>query len=154
MEDYPDRRGGVDLLFGLVAIVLRADLRELQEQEVLATRVSVEGMNFDFVAMNFTGFMFYSIYNTEGYFVSETETGHVDLNDVFFAYHALFATIICVSQIIIYPRGNNKVHAPTIVLLIAMWTFLMVYSTLTMVRPPSRSSLRLWTSERDSECST
>lgn len=73
---------------------------------------------------------------------------------MFFAYHALFATIICVSQIIIYPRGNNKVHAPTIVLLIAMWTFLMVYSTLTMVRPPSRSSLRLWTSERDSECST
>ena len=90
-------------------------------------------MNFDFVTMNLTGFIFYSIYNTEGYFVSSAETGHVDLNDVFFAYHALFATLICVSQIMIYPKGINRVHAPTILLLVSMWTFLMVYSTLVMV---------------------
>lgn len=97
---------------------------------------SVEGMNFDFVAMNLTGFMFYSIYNTEGYFVSSAETGHVDLNDVFFAYHALFATLVCVSQIMIYPRGQNKVHAPTIAMLVCMWGFLIVYSTLVMVIGP------------------
>ena len=90
-------------------------------------------MNFDFVAMNLTGFMFYSIYNTEGYFVSSHETGQVDLNDVFFAYHALFATLVCVSQIWLYPKGQNQIHAPTVVMLVCMWVFLMVYATLIMV---------------------
>ena len=33
--------------------------------------VSVEGMNFDFVAMNFLGFLFYAIYNTYGYWMSQ-----------------------------------------------------------------------------------
>ena len=33
---------------------------------------SVEGMNFDFVAMNLTGFLLYSVYNTYGYFVDST----------------------------------------------------------------------------------
>lgn len=28
-------------------------------------------MNFDFVAMNLTGFLFYSIYNTYGYFIDD-----------------------------------------------------------------------------------
>ena len=56
-------------------------------------------MNFDFVAMNLSGFMFYSLYNTQGYFIESTETGKVDLNDVFFSYHALMATLITLSQV-------------------------------------------------------
>ena len=91
-------------------------------------------MNFDFVAMNMTGFVLYSLYNTEGYFVSDLETGKVDLNDVFFAYHALFATLVCVSQIILYPNGKNKLHPPTIMLLIFIWSFLIIYSTLVIVK--------------------
>ena len=89
-------------------------------------------MNFDFVAMNLTGFTFYSIYNTYGYFVNEDQTGHVDLNDVIFAYHALFATLICVSQILFYPFKKNKVHGYTIVLLLVFWGFVLIYSTLSM----------------------
>lgn len=61
-------------------------------------------MNFDFVAMNLTGFLFYSIYSSYGYFVDDAQTGHVDLNDIFFAYHALFATFVTISQICIYPK--------------------------------------------------
>lgn len=90
-------------------------------------------MNFDFVGMNLTGFMFYSLYNSYGYFVNSDQTGKVDLNDVFFSYHALFATFICITQIALYPRGRNKIHIPTIALLMLMWTFIIVYATLTLV---------------------
>lgn len=90
-------------------------------------------MNFDFVAMNLTGFVFYSLYNTYGYFIKSDQTGQVDLNDVIFAYHALFATLVCIAQIAIYPSGKNRIHAPTIALLLLMWTFVLVYSTLTIV---------------------
>lgn len=89
-------------------------------------------MNFDFVAMNLTGFLFYSIYNTYGYFVNQDQTGQVDLNDLIFSYHALFATFVTVSQIAIYPHKKNKVHAVTILFLISLWTFAVVYGTLTM----------------------
>lgn len=90
-------------------------------------------MNFDFVGMNLTGFMFYSLYNSYGYFVNSDQTGKVDLNDVFFSYHALFATLICITQIGLYPRGKNKIHAATIAFLMLMWTFVIVYATLTLV---------------------
>ena len=90
-------------------------------------------MNFDFVAMNLTGFLFYSIYNTYGYFVNTDQTGQVDLNDVFFAYHALIATLICVSQAFVFPHGSNKIHTPTILLLVFMWGSVVIYSTLTFV---------------------
>jgi hypothetical protein len=85
------------------------------------------------VAMNLTGFTFYSLYNSYGYFVNSEQTGKVDLNDVFFAYHALFATLICCIQISMYPKGRNKIHAPTVILLLVMWSFIIVWSTLTMV---------------------
>ncbi len=90
-------------------------------------------MNFDFVAMNLTGFVFYSLYNSYGYFVNSDQTGKVDLNDVLFAYHALFATLICITQIGIYQRGKNRIHIPTIIMLLLMWAFVLVYSTLTLV---------------------
>lgn len=91
-------------------------------------------MNFDFVAMNLTGFLFYGIYNTYGYFIDDTQTGKVDLNDIFFAYHALFATFLTITQICIYPKKNNRVHSYTVVLLVFMWIFAGVYTTLILVK--------------------
>ncbi len=90
-------------------------------------------MNFDFVAMNLTGFLFYGIYNTYGYFISDEQTGKVDLNDIFFAYHALFATAVTITQICIYPKKDNRVHSYTVVLLVSMWVFAAIYSTLILV---------------------
>lgn len=89
-------------------------------------------MNFDFVAMNLTGFLLYSIYNTYGYFVNQESTGRVDLNDIIFTYHALFATLLTVGQIMCFPFKNNKVHTPTILLLLFMWGSVIVYATLTL----------------------
>ncbi len=92
-------------------------------------------MNFDFVAMNMTGFVFYSIYNTYGYFINSDQTGTIELNDVVFSYHALFATLVTVTQIFIYPFKTNRVRPITILYILAMWIFVIVWSTLTMVLP-------------------
>jgi Na+-driven multidrug efflux pump len=93
----------------------------------------VEGMNLDFVTMNLTGFIFYSIYSSYGYFFNSDQTGKVDLNDLLFGYHACFATGVCLVQAFIFPRGKNKVHIPTIILLIGMWVFVIVWYILTFV---------------------
>ena len=84
-------------------------------------------MNLDFVCLNFTGFFFYSIYNSQGYFISTDQTGEVDFNDCIFSYHAAFATLVCVYQALIYPKGKNTVHLPTKILLALMWSFVIVY---------------------------
>jgi cystinosin len=94
---------------------------------------SVEGMNLDFIFMNMTGFTFYSIYTTYGRWVNKDQTGQVDLQDCFFAYHAAGATVFCIIQSWIYPRGQNKIHRPTIVLLIGMWSFVAFWMALTLV---------------------
>lgn len=92
-------------------------------------------MNFDFLAMNLTGFSFYSIYCTYGYFnpAGKEETGQVDLNDLFFAYHALLITILTVVQAFIFQRGKNRIMFITIGYLCAMWLFCMIYGSITLV---------------------
>lgn len=90
-------------------------------------------MNFDFVAMNLTGFTFYSIYCTYGYFVNTDQTGQVDLNDLLFAYHALFATFLTLAQVLFFPKKQNKIHAVTVFYLLLLWTFVVVYAVLTQV---------------------
>ena len=87
-------------------------------------------MNFDFVGMNLTGFTFYSIYNSYGYFINTDQTGKVDLNDVIFSYHAIFATLLTLTQIFCFPKKNNKIHLPTVLYIGAMWLFLIVWTLL------------------------
>ena len=100
-------------------------------------------MNFDFLAMNLTGFTFYSIYCSYGYFSgNQDQTGRVDLNDVIFAYHALGISIITVIQAFVFPQGRNRVMNVTILGLIMMWIFCMVYSSLTIVSLPPLSSTK------------
>jgi cystinosin len=95
-------------------------------------------MNFDFVAMNLTGFTLYSIYCTYGYFVNQDQTGKVDLNDLLFAYHALAATLLTLSQVVFFPKKKNKIHGLTLFYLLLLWTFVIVYSVLTEVPPNIR----------------
>ena len=128
-----NRHSWVDLLLRVVILILRANLWKLQTQEVCTCQDSVEGMNFDFVAMNLTGFTFYSIYCSYGYFVNTDQTGQVDLNDLLFAYHALFATLLTLTQVMFFPKKNNRVHAITLCYLILLWSFCIVYAILTQV---------------------
>jgi cystinosin len=101
----------------------------------MSLQFSVEGMNLDYLWMNLTGFSFYSIYCSYGYFHkdSASETGQVDLNDLIFAYHALGITILTVIQSFIYPRGHNKINNVTIGYLVVLWAFAGCYSVLTYV---------------------
>ena len=124
----------VDLFLCLVFKLLRAIRSQLQTQKVHQLKHSVEGMNFDFLAMNLTGFTFYSLYCSYGYFSgNDQQTGRVDLNDVIFSYHALAITIITVIQAFVFPQGKNKILKITIAGLSLMWVFCIVYSCLSMV---------------------
>ena len=128
-----DRCYRLDILLRVVILLLRTNILKFQKKEVPPITISVEGMNFDFVAMNLTGFTFYSLYNSYGHFISDDQTGKVDLNDVLFSYHAIFATLLTLTQICCFPKKNNRIHAPTVLYLAAMWVFLIVWTLLTEV---------------------
>ena len=44
--------------------------------------------------LHFSGFSFYTIYSSFGYFRFEPDVGHVNLNDLLFAYHGLLMVIL------------------------------------------------------------
>lgn len=82
-------------------------------------RKSVTGLNFDFIFLNLMGFICYSIFNICLYYVDSFKEQYyiryplssipVELNDVFFAIHAVILTLITIIQICIYERGGQKV---------------------------------------------
>ncbi|KAH8354407.1 hypothetical protein KR084_010378, partial [Drosophila pseudotakahashii] len=82
-------------------------------------RKSVEGLNFDFLALNIVGFTLYSMFNCGLYFIedlqAEYESRHplgvnpVMLNDVVFSLHAMFATCITILQCFFYQRAQQRV---------------------------------------------
>jgi len=90
-------------------------------------RKSVVGLNFDFLALNIVGFLYYSVFNIglywvpkikEEYFnIHEFGVNPVQLNDVVFAVHAFFACLIQIVQCCIYERGGQRVSRPARVLL-------------------------------------
>lgn len=58
--------------------------------------ISVKGMSFEFVALNFTGFLFLSIYSTIGYLYPDQLKGSFEVQDLAFAYNAVLATIVTI----------------------------------------------------------
>ncbi|KAI4904231.1 hypothetical protein NFI96_031758 [Prochilodus magdalenae] len=99
-------------------------------------RQSVVGLNFDFLALNFTGFIAYSVFNIglfwipyikEEFLKSQPNgVNPVEANDVFFSLHALALTSVYICQCVIYERGGQKVSKVAIVLLVIAWTFAFV----------------------------
>uniref|UniRef100_A0A3B3WCP7 Cystinosin, lysosomal cystine transporter n=1 Tax=Poecilia mexicana TaxID=48701 RepID=A0A3B3WCP7_9TELE len=75
-------------------------------------RKSVVGLNFDFLALNLTGFIAYSVFNIGLFwipyikeeFLQKNPNGinPVNANDVFFSLHALLFCVIYVSQAALY----------------------------------------------------
>jgi hypothetical protein len=92
-------------------------------------------MNLDFLALNLSGYVFYAVYCSYGFFYTEaqTETGRVDLNDLLFVFHALFITTVTAIQAVIYPKGRNKISPISIGYIITIVSFLACYSGLTYV---------------------
>lgn len=99
-------------------------------------RRSVVGLNFDFIVLNLTGFVAYSVFNVglfwvpyiQEEFLKKDPNGviPVDANDVFFSLHAVVLTLIYICQCVIYERGGQKVSKVAIGLLVIAWSFAFV----------------------------
>ncbi|CAG2172217.1 unnamed protein product, partial [Oppiella nova] len=95
-------------------------------------RKSVVGLNQDFAALNVSGFLFYSIFNSGLYFSAKVQSLYEEafprseipilLNDVVYAYHAAFATAITLIQCYIYERGGQTMSWLGKLYLAVTWT--------------------------------
>lgn len=82
-------------------------------------RKSVVGLNFDYLSLNVVGFLMYALFNCGLYWIPEIEDEYfnrypkglnpVQVNDIFFSLHAVFATAVTISQCFIYEIGNQRV---------------------------------------------
>ncbi|XP_069082444.1 cystinosin [Pleurodeles waltl] len=96
-------------------------------------RKSVVGLSFDFLALNLTGFIAYSVFNVGVFWVAYIKEQFlqvypngvipVDANDVFFSLHAVVLTLVVIFQCYIYERGSQKVSKVAIGLLLLAWIF-------------------------------
>lgn len=68
------------------------------------------GLSFEFLAYNITGFVFYSLYSTIKYFVSNGCGQTVQINDLAFGYHAVALTLLTILQCIWYRTKSQAVH--------------------------------------------
>ncbi|XP_063147161.1 cystinosin [Candoia aspera] len=101
-------------------------------------RKSVVGLSFDYIALNLTGFIAYSVFNIGLFWVIPVKeqflhrypngVNPVDSNDVFFSLHAVALTSFIIFQCLIYEKGNQKVSRVAIGFLVAAWVF--VFTTL------------------------
>ncbi|XP_047231201.1 cystinosin isoform X2 [Girardinichthys multiradiatus] len=99
-------------------------------------RKSVVGLNFDFLALNLTGFLAYSVFNIGLFWIPDIKEeflqknpngiNPVNANDVFFSLHALLFCVIYVSQAALYERGGQKVSWTARFLLLIGWTFALI----------------------------
>ncbi|XP_053562072.1 cystinosin [Bombina bombina] len=96
-------------------------------------RKSVVGLSFDFLALNLTGFIAYSVFNVGLFWIPYTREQFiqvhpngvipVDANDVFFSLHAVLLTVVVIIQCCIYERGTQTVSKVAIGFLIVAWVF-------------------------------
>uniref|UniRef100_A0ABM5ENJ0 Cystinosin isoform X1 n=2 Tax=Pogona vitticeps TaxID=103695 RepID=A0ABM5ENJ0_9SAUR len=105
-------------------------------------RKSVVGLSFDFLALNLTGFIAYSIFNVGLFWIRPVKeqflhlypngVNPVDSNDVFFSLHAIAVTLVTIGQCLIYERGTQKVSATATGLLIIAWIFVFITLAVTV----------------------
>ncbi|XP_056415163.1 cystinosin [Hyla sarda] len=96
-------------------------------------RKSVVGLSFDFLALNLTGFIAYSVFNVGLFWIPFIREQFlqvypngvipVDANDVFFSLHAVLLTLVTIIQCCIYERGAQKVSKVAVGVLIIAWLF-------------------------------
>lgn len=100
------------------------------------TRKSVVGLNLDFLALNLTGFIAYSVFNIGLFWVDDIKeeflksnpngVNPVTASDVFFSLHAVLLCFIYICQAACYQRGGQTVSWPARALLLVGWTFALV----------------------------
>lgn len=106
-------------------------------------RKSVVGLSLDFVTLNLTGFLAYSVFNVGLFWVPHIKeqfflkypngVNPVESNDVFFSLHAIVLTLVVLLQCILYERGDQQVSWPTVGFLVLSWFFAVVMMILAAV---------------------
>ncbi|OWA51055.1 Cystinosin [Hypsibius exemplaris] len=106
-------------------------------------RKSVSGLSFDFLALNITGFLCYTIFNVGLFWIPEIQDEYfarhprgvlpVEANDVFFAIHAVCLTIVQIAQCFIYPSDGQRLFKFTIIGLGALWLASVIMGILAAV---------------------
>lgn len=99
-------------------------------------RKSVIGLNFDFLHLNIVGFVLYSVFNLGLYFIPELREEYtnryprglnpVQVNDIFFAVHAVILTLVTIAQCYIYEKGDQRVSTTAKVILGIFGLFLTI----------------------------
>jgi cystinosin len=99
-------------------------------------RRSVVGLNFDFLALNITGFVAYGVFNVGMFWIPEVQEQYkelhpggvnpVQINDVVFTLHAIAATAFTIFQCFIFERGKQRVSIPAWILLALLWLAVFV----------------------------
>lgn len=99
-------------------------------------RKSVVGLNLDFLALNLTGFIAYSVFNIGMFWVPYIQEeflkrdpngiNPVNANDVFFSLHAVLLCLIYICQAAVYERGGQRVSWTARFLLVIGWIFAFV----------------------------
>ncbi|KAM3854848.1 cystinosin isoform 1-T1 [Vipera latastei] len=107
-------------------------------------RKSVVGLSFDFIALNLTGFIAYSVFNIGLFWIVPVKeqflhlypngVNPVDSNDVFFSLHAVALTLFIIFQCLIYERGSQKVSRVAIAFLVAAWLFIFTTLAVTVAQ--------------------
>ncbi|XP_072246367.1 cystinosin isoform X2 [Leuresthes tenuis] len=107
-------------------------------------RKSVVGLNFDFLALNLTGFIAYSVFNIGMFWVpyikeeflkrNPNGINPVNANDVFFSLHAVLLCVVYISQAVVYERGSQKVSWTALFLLLIGWAFALISLFLAMAK--------------------
>ncbi|XP_034191087.2 lysosomal cystine transporter cystinosin isoform X2 [Osmia lignaria lignaria] len=107
-------------------------------------RKSVVGLNFDYLSLNLIGFIMYSLFNCGLYWIPEVELEYfrrypkglnpVQVNDIFFSLHAVFATVITIIQCFIYEIGNQKVSITARIIHVIFAVFILISTILAKVQ--------------------
>ena len=98
-------------------------------------RMSVVGLNMDFVIFNVLAFVLYSCFNINLYFSKTRQAEYmslhpggvipVELNDVVFSVHATIASTITLIQCIFLDRGGQTISSPCMVTLLVMMVMVL-----------------------------
>ncbi|XP_065331629.1 cystinosin homolog isoform X2 [Cloeon dipterum] len=99
-------------------------------------RKSVVGLNFDFLALNIIGFTMYSIFNCGLFWIPSIQDEYYEKHprgmipvlaqDIFFGLHAMFATVITITQCFFYERANQRVSWTARGIIVVFALFLLI----------------------------
>jgi len=99
-------------------------------------RKSVIGLSFDFLGLNIVGFSLYSLFNVGLYWIKPiqdeyfsrhpTGVNPVQINDVIFSLHAVFACAVTIIQCLIYERGNQSMSKICKIIFVGIFIFLAI----------------------------